>query len=67
VVACADVGVVQQFKQFLLAISLPIPAEMLAISSYPAIIPKIDNPTTTIIVAEIFQNETGNLEFVRSI
>ena len=37
----------------LLAISLPIPAEMLAISSYPTIITKTDDPATTIIVAEI--------------
>jgi hypothetical protein len=37
-----------------LAVCLPIGAEILAIFSYPAIITKIDNPATTIIVAEIF-------------
>ena len=42
----------------LLAISLPIPAEMLAISSYPAIIPKADNPATTILTSCL--NGLGN-------
>lgn len=42
----------------LLAISLPIPAEMLAISSYPAIIPKADNPATTILISCL--NGLGN-------